>query len=46
MRVRTSPPEALLLLLLPYCGWTIIEAVSFKAWLEEAFGIRLEWQRV
>ncbi|KXL44766.1 hypothetical protein M433DRAFT_134973 [Acidomyces richmondensis BFW] len=25
---------------------TIIEAVSFKAWLEEAFGIWAEWQRV
>ena len=25
---------------------TIIEAVSFKAWLEEAFGIWQEWQRV
>lgn len=25
---------------------TIIEAVSFKAWLEEAFGIWGEWQRV
>nr|POE87405.1 methylenetetrahydrofolate reductase 1 [Quercus suber] len=25
---------------------TIIEAVSFKAWLEEAFGIWREWQRV
>jgi len=25
---------------------TIIEAVSFKAWLEEAFGIWSEWQRV
>jgi len=25
---------------------TIIEAVSFKAWLDEAFGIWAEWQRV
>lgn len=25
---------------------TIIEAVSFRAWIEEAFGIWLEWQRV
>ena len=25
---------------------TIIEAVSFKAWREEAFGIWAEWQRV
>jgi methylenetetrahydrofolate reductase (NADPH) len=25
---------------------TIIEAVSFKAWMEEAFGIWAEWQRV
>jgi methylenetetrahydrofolate reductase (NADPH) len=25
---------------------TIVEAVSFKAWLEEAFGILREWQRV
>ena len=25
---------------------TIIEAVSFKAWLDEAFGIWQEWQRV
>jgi len=25
---------------------TIIEAVSFKAWLEEAFGIWAEWQRI
>ncbi|KAF1824606.1 methylenetetrahydrofolate reduct [Dissoconium aciculare CBS 342.82] len=25
---------------------TIVEAVSFRAWLEEAFGIFLEWQRV
>ncbi|KAK4949182.1 methylenetetrahydrofolate reductase 1 [Elasticomyces elasticus] len=25
---------------------TIIEAVSFRAWLEEAFGIWSEWQRV
>jgi len=25
---------------------TIVEAVSFKAWLEEAFGIWAEWQRV
>ena len=25
---------------------TIIEAVSFKAWLEEAFGIWGEWQRI
>lgn len=25
---------------------TIIEAVSFKAWMEEAFGLWAEWQRV
>jgi len=25
---------------------TIIEAVSFKAWCEEAFGIWAEWQRL
>ncbi|KAF2094445.1 methylenetetrahydrofolate reduct [Rhizodiscina lignyota] len=25
---------------------TIIEAVSFRAWLEEAFGIWTEWQRI